>query len=55
MIYVKNPITNKRMRLNGNFYKSFINHMSSDNTYYYAKMVRNITKRREYLRTKIFT
>jgi len=55
MIYVKNPCTNKRMRLNGNFYKSFINHISSDNTYYYAKMVRNITKRREYLRTKIFT
>lgn len=55
MIYVKNPSTNKRMRVNGNLYKSFINYISSDNTYYYAKIIKNIAKRREYLRTKIFT
>lgn len=55
MIYVKNPSTNKRMRVNGNLYKSFIKCISVDNTYYYAKMVKNIAKRREYLRTKIFT
>jgi len=55
MIYVKNPSTNKRMRVNGNLFKSFIKCISVDNTYYYAKMVKNIAKRREYLRTKIFT
>jgi|LakMenEpi03Aug12_release.lakeMendotaPanAssembly.Ray.scaffolds.fasta_scaffold00606_45 hypothetical protein len=55
MIYVKNPSTNKRMRINGNLYKSFINYISLDNIYYYNKMIRNIAKRREYLRIKIFT
>lgn len=55
LIYIKNPCTNRRMRINGNLYKSFIKWISLDDTYYYTKLVRNITKRREYLRQKIFT
>jgi hypothetical protein len=54
-IYVKNPTTNKRMRINGPLYKSFIKWISLDNSYYHDKMIKNITKRREYLRTRMFT
>lgn len=57
IIYIKNPCSNRRMRLNGSIYRSFINTINSDPFMknYHIRMLRNISKRREYLRKKIFT
>jgi hypothetical protein len=62
MIYVKNPITNRRMRVNGGLYKRMIGTLSDVNTnencegeYYANKILRHVTRKQNYLRTKFFT
>ena len=57
MIYVKNPITNRRMRLNGNVYKQFIRSMESDkhSNKYYVGVLRYIYKQQKLLKNRYFT
>jgi hypothetical protein len=57
MIYVKNPITNRRMRVNGNLYKQFMRSMESDKhlNKYYVTILRYIYKQQHFLKQRYFT
>jgi|FrelakmetLWP11LW_1041352.scaffolds.fasta_scaffold00038_23 hypothetical protein len=62
MIYIKNPNTNRRMRLYGRFYNSMITDFFSQEDYsfdkdllnYYKSILHYITKRQNYFITRFF-
>lgn len=62
MIYIKNPNTNRRMRLYGRFYNSMITNLFSQEDYcfdrdlfnYYKSLLDYITKRQNYFKARFF-
>lgn len=54
MIYVKNPVTNRRMRINGGIYKRLIRSLESDNKYY-TNILRYVYKQQMLLKERYFT
>ena len=57
LIYIKNPQTNRRMRLNGNIYKTYIQTLQNDPYLKncYETITQNISKQQHFLRNKFFT
>ena len=53
-IFVKNPITNRRMRVNGKQWDHVICNLKKKNKYIYNNMVQDIVKQQNILRNKIF-
>jgi hypothetical protein len=53
-IFVKNPITNRRMRVNGKQWDHVICNLKKKNKYIYNNMVEDIVQQQNILRNKIF-
>lgn len=55
MIYIKNPITNRRVRLNGYRFHYLMKFFEDNMIKYYIMVIKFIKRRQENLRRKIFT
>jgi len=55
MIYVKNPITNRRVRLNGYIFHYLMKYFEENMVTYHINVIKFIKRRQENLRRKIFT
>ena len=54
LIYIKNPITNKRVRINGALYKKMMRSMYNNNKKNYYIIMNNINKQKVFLYQKYF-
>ena len=54
MIYIKNPITNRRVRINGSIFRRLMTHLEKNMFVYYKEIDNFITKRQSYLRNRLF-
>jgi hypothetical protein len=54
IIQIKNPYTNRRMRVNGSLFKRFIKFIYESNPHYHNRIVKFIYNKQKYFRRKFF-